>query len=126
MQKIRFHLAIPSNNIKESMEFYSKLGIKIGRFTEKTAILDFFGTQVVCHYTRKKEKNETVYPRHYGLILGYEEWDYIYNFCDTANIKIQYSVTRNKEDNTEHDTFFIQDPSFNWIEFKRYKDERVI
>ena len=127
VQNIRFHLAIPSLNIQDSMRFYSTLGCKIGRFTDKFAIIDFFGTQVVCHLTKTIEHQEGLYPRHFGLVLNEYEWDYTAKmFAQLPIEKYEECFVRYKDAPEEHRTFFIKDPSGNLIEFKNYRDERAI
>lgn len=54
MSRPIFHLAIPTKDVKESVEFYSKLGLETGRVYPGYAILDFYGHQVVCHLNPAK------------------------------------------------------------------------
>ncbi len=123
----RFHLAIPSKDIYESMDFYSKLGCKIGRFNDSFCILDFFGSQVVCHRSDEIEDSADVYPRHFGMILEHDEFQHMYDYCEALKINIYGDVLKRYEDQpSEHKTFFIKDPSNNYIEFKTYLDERAI
>lgn len=123
----KFHLAIPSNNIEESMKFYSGLGCKIGRYSDKFCIVDFFGTQIVCHKTNELNTQEDIYPRHFGIILDESSWSYICLYVAKLKIKKAKEIfVRHEGTPSEHITFFLQDPSLNYIEFKRYKDERAI
>lgn len=109
------------------MAFYSQLGCKIGRFSEGFAIIDFFGSQVVCHYTDVVEKQKDIYPRHFGLVLTKTEYKYMSDFCDRLDIeKYKDDFTRYQDTPNEHSTFFIKDPSGNMIEFKTYADWRAV
>lgn len=124
----RFHLAIPAKDIHEAMDFYSMLGCKLGRFSNAFCILDFFGSQVVCHKSDKIEDSDDVYPRHFGLVLSHDEFNYMHSYCLALKIPIfNKDVFKRYEDTpSEHKTFFIKDPSNNYIEFKTYIDERAI
>lgn len=121
----RFHLAIPSLDIEKSMSFYSKLGLKTGRFNKEFCIIDFFGHQLVCHKVNKIDKQRSIYPRHFGMVLEPAELEYLKSYCKLLKIE---STEFKRYENTpeEHETFFIKDPSGNHIEFKTYKDRRVI
>ncbi len=127
MENVRFHLAIPSKNILDSIIFYSSLGCKIGRSTEQHCIIDFFGSQVVCHLHNFIEEQKDIYPRHFGVILDEKEFTYICRHTESINLE-KYRVPFIRHGNTtnEHTTFFLKDPSGNYIEFKHYKDERAI
>jgi hypothetical protein len=124
----KFHLAIPSINILQSMEFYSQLGCKIGRFTTKFAIIDFFDHQVVCHKVDEIEKQKGLYPRHFGLVINVNDWRYLLSLIQSkSEIRLHEGpYTRYEDKNEEHHTFFIKDPSENLIEFKYYEDEKMI
>lgn len=127
MQDVKFHLAIPSKDLKESMEFYSQLGCKIGRMTKAYIIVDFFGMQLVCHGSDECDEEPTMYPRHFGIILKQPEWFYLLQYSEALDIPFfQKELTRFPGLPQEHKTFFLKDPSNNLIEFKAYKDQRSI
>ena len=127
MQKNKFHLAIPCDDVNEAMSFYSSIGCKIGRFDEKMCIVDFFGAQVVCHLSADKNKQKGLYPRHFGLILSSDNWLYVEDLCNKAGVTfVKKSFIRNESKPQCHKTFFISDPSGNMIEFKYYKDSNFI
>ena len=111
------------------MAFYSMLGCKLGRFNDVYCIIDFFGTQLVCHKTNEYDivAQKGLYPRHFGIILQNTEYRYMASFVERLKIDLDHKeFTRFKDTPNEHTTFFIKDPSHNLIEFKYYKDERAI
>lgn len=127
MQDIKFHLAIPSDDLNESMKFYTQLGCKIGRFNDAYVIVDFFGMQLVCHKSDKIDLEPEMYPRHFGIILKQPEWHYLLKYADSAKLRFfQRDFTRFHGQPQEHKTFFLLDPSNNIIEFKAYADQRTI
>lgn len=127
MGPVKFHLAIPSNDISDSMEFYSRLGCKIGRYNKEFCIFDFFGSQLVVHKTDKLDYPDGIYPRHFGILMDEKDWHYIYEYCRVAKIdRFKDPFIRHAHTPHEHTTFFLQDPSGNLLEFKTYKDQRSI
>lgn len=127
MQDVKFHLAIPSKDLYESMEFYSQLGCKIGRFTDAYVIVDFFGMQLVCHKSDEWDHEPTMYPRHFGIILKQSEWFYLLKYCESLTLPFfQKDFVRFQGLPQEHKTFFLKDPSNNVVEFKTYHDQRTI
>lgn len=122
-----FHLAIPSKDIQASMKFYASIGCKIGRFNEDMCIVDFFGNQVVCHLSDMIVEQRGIYPRHFGLVLNYEEFNYVEKLIKKLGIEFhEPQFTRHRDRAEEHTTMFIRDPSGNLVEFKWYKDHRFI
>lgn len=122
-----FHLAIPSKDIQESIEFYRSLGCEIGRLTNQFAIINFQDVQVVCHKVDEIEQAPQMYPRHFGIIIKnnnhlYREW--------VKHVGKPYVFEelfhRYKGKPEEHTTFFLKDPSNNLIEFKWYKNQELI
>jgi extradiol dioxygenase family protein len=127
---IIFHLAIPVNNIPEAKEFYVQgLGCEVGRKNEQAMILNFYGHQVVCHVTKEQLKEQKgIYPRHFGLIFRDEnDWEIILNRCHTNKLNFyQQAKLRFSGELTEHKTFFLQDPFYNFLEFKFYRHYEAI
>lgn len=127
MQEVRHHLAIPSADILKSMQFYTQLGFKLGRFNDVSCIINFFGLQLVCHKSDDIDLDPQMYPRHFGIITTQEKWTAL---CSKAKeLKVRFfrePFLRYDGEPSEHGTFFIMDPSNNLIEFKYYKDETMI
>jgi extradiol dioxygenase family protein len=121
-----FHLAIPANNLNESMEFYRSLGASFGRQYPTSFIMNLFGAQVVCHKSETTEEPK-MYPRHFGVILEkenhlYREW---MKHIGKAYV-FEPFFKRHVHKKAEHHTFFLKDPSNNLIEFKWYKEPEAI
>ncbi len=98
-----FHLAIPVHDLDAAQQFYvSMLGCKLARRYPDRITVDFFGDQLVCHLTEgmSAERPASLYPRHFGVTFrGLVE---------------------------EHHTFVLLDPSGNLLEFKHYRDPRMM
>lgn len=122
-----FHLAIPSRNLFESTEFYTKLGAHVGRTYDEHVVLEFFGIQLVCHRSSLHDQEPKMYPRHFGVILEsekkimelWERWQH-------ASFVFEPYFIRNVGKREEHHTFFLVDSSNNIIEFKWYRHRGVI
>lgn len=125
-----FHLAIPSHDLDISKSFYKGLGIEIGREGKDNFIMNFFGDQLVCHLSPAEYiENPKMYPRHFGVVFKNElDFYNLYKRVKTScSDKIfQELFTRFKDSHSEHDSFFLKDPSGNLLEFKFYKNEAAI
>ena len=135
--KIRpFHLAFPVYNIDRTIEWYVDiLNCSIGRQSRFWVDFNFFGHQISAHKIDKKlsdsETNSVdghnVPSRHFGIIMGMEEWDYLVKRLNKKRVRfiIEPNI-RFKEEKGEQATFFIQDPSGNILEFKAFKNDQMI
>ena len=131
-----FHLAFPVNNIKKTIEWYTEnLCCTIGRQEEKWVDFNFFGHQISAHKTdQKKSSNQTnsvdghnIPIKHFGIILEYDQWKQLAEKLKSKNIEfIIKPYTRFKDKKGQQSTMFIKDPSNNVIEFKAFKDDRMI
>jgi len=129
-----FHLAIPSFDLDETLEFYvTKLGCKLARRYDDRVTLDFFGDQLVCHLTPAPEQltpmNELLmYPRHFGVTFREQkDFDALYQLCKQRDVPLYSDVSLRFEGRVEvHQTFVACDPSSNLIEFKHYVDHRMM
>lgn len=123
------HIAIPARDIPEAIEYYHKLhGCRLGRYTDDWAIFNFCEVQLVCHKTDDIPNEPTMYPRHFGVILeDLKDFESIYARAFVMGIKIfQPRFIRFAGMYGEHETFFLQDPSNNVIEFKWYVNDGAI
>ena len=128
-QNLLFHLAIPSANLDESADFYSRLGCRIARRYHDRVTVEFLGHQVVCHLSPDKiDMSPEVYPRHFGITFTEEElFDRM--LSTIVEQKIQFfrePFIRFKGLREEHRTFFVMDPSNNLLEFKYYCDPGMV
>lgn len=121
-----FHLALPSNDLKKTKEFYHKLGFDFGRESDQFLIMNFFDNQVVFHKSHECPPLK-MYPRHYGLIVEDElSLHRLYEKYNSKEHLFEELFHRYEGTPEEHKTFFLKDPSNNLIEFKWYKNKEKI
>lgn len=140
-----FHLAIPAYDLEQAREFYvTQLGCKLARSYADRITLDFFGDQLVCHLTEPPPAAGTVdgadavdaaarpilslYPRHFGVTFEAErDFDDVYRLVVQRKVRLFRDVSTRFEGLVEvHRTFVLQDPSDNLVEFKHYRDKRMM
>ena len=125
-----FHLAIPINDIDKAKFFYcQQLGCELGRETSKALILNFYGHQVVAHITDEPlVRQKSIYPRHFGIVFLVEsDWQDLVRRIEDHNIPFHLSPKeRFVGELTEHRTFFLEDPFYNYLEFKYYRHFEAI
>lgn len=130
VNQVIFHLAIPINNIDDAKHFYGHiLGAKIGRESPYAVIFDFYSHQLVGHTTKETLTPPlSIYPRHFGLIFTQEShWDLLLKRCRDNSLELYKEVKlRFTGELIEHQTFFLQDPSYNILEFKFYRHYEAI
>jgi extradiol dioxygenase family protein len=125
-----FHLSFPVRDIASTRKFYVLgLGCKIGRQSTVAMILDFHGHQIVAQVTEDLgSPQSSIYPRHFGLVCQTEEeWT---EWRDRAK-KNQLTFFREPQRRfsgkpIEHLSFFLKDPSHNFLEFKFYLNANAI
>lgn len=127
-----FHLAIPTDDLVKTRQFYGTLlGCSEGRSTDKWIDYNFFGHQLSVHLKPEEVKQITanevdgknVPVRHFGIIL---EWDIWHQLAEKLQAHgLQFVIEpyiRFKGNVGEQATMFFLDPSFNALEFKSFKD----
>ena len=135
-QPIRpFHLAFPIKNIEETKSWYTNiLGCSVGRESERWIDFNFFGHQISAHLSEKsdltthnKVDEQEVPSRHFGVILTPSDWDILAKrLTDLETDFIIEPYTRFEGEKGEQSTFFIKDPSDNYLEFKSFKNDTMI
>jgi uncharacterized protein len=131
-QSNAFHLAIPTHDLALAEDFYVRLlGCKLARRYDDRITLDFFGDQVVCHLSEDavpSEENPPLYPRHFGVTFRQsEEFEALLEVCMLRKIPLFQGPTTRFDGMAEvHRTFVLRDPSDNLIEFKHYRDPRMM
>lgn len=127
-----FHLAFPVTDLAETEHFYKTvLGCGIGRKTDRWVDIDLYGHQLSAHLVDGKIEDphtndvdgEKVPVRHFGVILGWQEWHALAE--KLTNLAIHFIIepdVRFKEKKGEQATMFFLDPSGNALEFKAFKD----
>ena len=126
-----FHLAIPVHNLDAAQQFYvDLLGCKLARSYPDRITLDFFGDQLVCHLTEgmPPEKPASLYPRHFGVTFREAaDFERLHECAVIRKIPFFLDVsTRFEATAEEHRTFVLLDPSGNLLEFKHYRDPRMM
>ena len=131
-----FHLAFPVYNIDITIKWYVDiLNCAIGRQSKLWVDFDFFGHQISSHKIDKKLSNLQTNPvdghnipsRHFGIILDMDKWKDLVRRLNDKNI--QFIIEPNirfKGEKGEQATLFIQDPSGNVLEFKAFKNDKMI
>jgi len=125
-----FHIAIPCRDLDEASQFYvEKLGAKLARSYEDRITLNFFDHQVVCHLSPDKIDDEPdIYPRHFGITFS-EKQAFDALLAGFRQRKLSFfrePFIRFEGSAEEHTCFFLRDPSNNLIEFKHYRDRRMM
>ncbi len=126
-----FHLAIPVDDLDEAQYFYvTLLGCKLARSYPDRVTIDFFGDQLVCHLTNtvRHEEPLSLYPRHFGVTFGRSEpFEQLYQLAQLRKIPFFQDVSTRFEGLAEtHRTFVLRDPFDNLLEFKHYRDPRMM
>lgn len=127
-----FHIALPVYNLEESREFYAKiLGLKEMRSAINWIDFDFFGHQLSLHLIGGKQSrtestmidNDQVPARHFGLVMNQKDWEELKSNLENHNQKFIIGPKIRFAGKTgEQGTFFITDPSGNYLEFKYFTD----
>ena len=125
-----FHLAFPVSNILDTKRFYvDGLGCQVGRENTASIILNLRGNQLVAHVTKEPiAPQRGIYPRHFGLIFTDEaEWRSLLDQAEQQHLRFYQSPKcRFTGTPLEHSTFFLEDPFFNLLEFKYYRNFEAI
>ena len=130
-----FHLAFPVHDLKLAKDFYTNiLGCTIGRSSDHWIDFNLFGHQVVAHLSPdelSKTKtsdvdNKQVPVRHFGIVLEWKQW---HEFSNRIKDKIEFVIEpyiRFKGKVGEQATMFFLDPDNNALEFKAFKNDKMI
>ena len=126
-----FHLAIPVHDLDAAQNFYvSLLGCKLARRYPDRITVDFFGDQLVCHLTEgmSAERPASLYPRHFGVTFrDSADFEALHDLAVIRKIPFFADIsTRFGGTAEEHRTFVLLDPSGNLLEFKHYRDPRMM
>ena len=129
-----FHLAIPVSNLQKSKNFYINiLGCTIGRSSDKWIDLNFFKHQLVLHLSEKmissssnEVDNKKIPIPHFGVILEWNQWQMLSKKIENKISFIVKPYIRFKGQIGEQATMFFLDPDNNALEFKSFKDDKMI
>ncbi len=129
-----FHLAFPVHDLEEARVFYvGLLGCPTGRESKEWIDFDLYGHQIVAHLApaetaaaTNKVDGEDVPVRHFGVILGWDQWE---KLAERLKGKVKFVIEpgiRFKGQVGEQATMFFKDPSGNALEFKAFRDQSRI
>ena len=129
-----FHLAFPVHDLEEARKFYAGLlGCPTGRESKEWIDFDLYGHQIVAHLAPKeaaaatnKVDGEDVPVRHFGVILGWDQWE---KLAERLKGQVKFIIEpgiRFKGQVGEQATMFFKDPSGNALEFKAFRDQSRI
>lgn len=131
-----FHLAFPVKDLKATRAFYEGLlGCSVGRTDDRWIDFNFWGSQITAHLVDDEEDTEPtnqvdgkqVPVRHFGAILEWAEWESLAEKLKTQGIEFVIEpYVRFKGEVGEQATMFFLDPGGNAIEFKSFKDFKMI
>lgn len=126
-----FHLAIPVGDLDEARRFYvTQLGCKLARSYPDRITVDFFGDQLVCHLTEMEPRTEplSLYPRHFGVTFRHgKDFRLLIELAELRKIPFfRENTVRFEGTAEEHHTFVLRDPFDNLLEFKHYRDPRMM
>jgi len=129
-----FHIAIPVDDLDAAREFYGGLlECPEGRSSEQWIDFDFRGHQLVVHHQEKSKPDipegsnpvdgHAVPIPHYGIVLEWEDWEYLASRLKDHGIKFVIEpYIRFEGLPGEQATMFFKDPAGNSLEFKAFKD----
>ena len=124
-----FHVAVPARDLDEAQHFYvDLLGCHLARRYADRITLDFFGDQVVCHLSDEIVAEPTLYPRHFGVTFRQrDDWARLLHLAEVRGLPFfEKPFHRFAGLVEEHESFVLQDPSQNLLEFKYYADPRMM
>jgi extradiol dioxygenase family protein len=127
-----FHLSIPALDLAATERWYvDGLGCRRGRRSEHALILDLGGHQVVAQRVAQESREAWqpgIYPRHFGLVFpDPEPWQALLERARAVGLRFGVEPKcRFAGEQLEHHTFFLIDPSGNWLEFKHYTHPEAV
>ena len=124
-----FHLAIPVRDLADAQDFYvGQLGYHLARRYPDRITLDFVGDQLVCHLSDRIDEDPDLYPRHFGVTFRRREsFDDLLRLVELRKLDCYRALaTRFEGTVEEHQTIVLRDPSNNLLEFKHYRDPRMM
>ncbi|GGX22691.1 VOC family protein [Aquimarina muelleri] len=135
MKKAQFHLALPCEDIQDTIDFYTyKLGARLGRNTDTWADIDLYGNQIT--FTKAGDFNfdfknyrlgEQILPSfHFGVIIDVEVWGKLYSRLFSMDLEVTTETTFFENKVGEHLSFFVKDPNGYMVEFKSFKNPNEI
>lgn len=138
MPRSRFHLAFPVHDLEAARGFYAGLlGARVGREAPGDWIdFDLHGHQLSAHHAPEQCRpaagsgrvdGEAVPVLHFGVILDWDDWETLAARLREAQAEfIMEPHVRFRGQAGEQGTFFVRDPSGNALEFKTFREDRMV
>jgi hypothetical protein len=127
-----FHLAFPVHDLEAARAFYGGLlGCPEGRSADRWIDFDFFGHQIVTHYSPEANARPHHNPvdghdvpvPHFGAVLDMGAWQKLADRLTAAGVEFVIEPTvRFRGQPGEQATMFFLDPSGNALEIKAMAD----
>ena len=130
-----FHLAFPVLNLKKAENWYTNiLGCTVGRKSNQWIDFNLFGHQIVAHLADNINSTKTndvdgdnIPIRHFGVILSIPKWNELVKRLKNLNVEFLIKPhVRFENLKGEQHTLFIKDPDGNALEFKAFKNDKMI
>jgi hypothetical protein len=127
-----FHLSIPAIDLEATERWYVEgLGCRSGRRSAHALILALGGHQLVAQKVPAEPRQpgqRGIYPRHFGLVFErLDDWRALLERARSAGLRFGVEPKcRFPGEILEHHTFFLLDPSDNWLEFKCYTHPEAV
>ena len=129
-----FHLAFPVVDLPKTREFYEGLILcRVGRTSDRWIDFDFFGHQVTAHLVTEMPKvitnavdGKSVPSSHFGAVLNWEAWHHLRDRIQDSAVFLIEPYIRFQGLPGEQATMFITDPSGNGLEFKAFKNPKML
>src|SRR5260370_18219195 len=90
-----FHIAVPARDLGETEHFYNRLlGCQLARRYPDRLTFNFFGDQLVCHYSPGEPVSEAkLYPRHFAItFLPSEQFEALFRLIEIMKIPVFAAV----------------------------------
>ena len=123
-----FHLALPVADLADARQFYVRwLGATVGRERTEWCDVMLWGHQLTLH-----QRPAEVLPadrqgkRHFGVVLPWNEWQELAERLEAGAVAFLRPPQVLREGQPQEQAkMYLQDPSYNVIEIKAYRDFRA-
>ena len=134
---VPFHLAFPVTDLARARDFYGGvLGCQVGRESNRWIDFDFYGHQLVAQLVEPEEQpsvatnnvdDHAVPASHFGAILPWSDYPELVARLERARIPFAIDpYVRFAGCPGEQITLFVRDPSGNYLEFKSFRDPKML
>jgi uncharacterized protein len=120
-----FHLSIPVAELGPAKRFYVEvLGARVGRENEEWLDLLLWGHQITLQRQPSDVKSlKDQGKRHFGVVLPWSDWEKEANRLAASGVTfLEQPAVLNKGTSEEQAKMYLNDPSYNVIEIKAYRD----